>query len=296
MKPITLNVQTVRDLSQKESILADIISVVLDSYDSGKWFIETEQIIEIIQMSREEYYRTLYIFRNNPNYTKHSKGFHEHEAEYFCLILGYLLNIDFIENSFFKAGLLYKEVHYKELEVSFVNLIGEIFNLHKLDKDLLLLLSSATLNYHDAFDSYFDSKFDIELIQRKVVESFLIKHSINNDYHTDSVLNEYLSNQLRNGKISFKEITLEYRLRYYYELYGREYSSQKKVQVSREFAELLRFFQLKKIPTKEELKQRYKSLLKQYHPDINKNGLEKTKVIIQKYKELSNHLENYNTK
>jgi len=91
-------------------------------------------------------------------------------------------------------------------------------------------------------------------------------------------------------KIPFEKLTEEYRERYHYELFGRMRNNPLKNKIPKEMRALFQFFDLDYDADKKKLNARYKELLKIYHPDINKNGLEKTKEIIQKYKKLSSLL------
>ncbi|MEM7183480.1 MAG: hypothetical protein AAF518_21410 [Spirochaetota bacterium] len=164
---------------------------------------------------------------------------------------------------------------------------------HTLDKELLELLISSTLSFEDAFDSYFDSKFDLDLIIRRVVETYIEASSIDNSYGVEEYLIGYIRKLLTYHKISFYKITEDFRDEYYYEMFGkhRDEASYYASDTDKEFLSLLGFFNLKTGCSFVQLKNRYKEMLKKFHPDINKDGLEKTKQIIANYKKLQSYFQ-----
>lgn len=165
---------------------------------------------------------------------------------------------------------------------------------HEPDTELLLLLSSSTLAFDDAFDSYFASVFEMDNIIKKSIAFFLDENNINPDYGIDEFLFKFLKDAIVKHRISFYRLTERFRDTYYYELFGKSRQESFKTEtgepIDSELYSLLQFFSLKPNCSKDELKDRYKELLKKYHPDINKGGLEKTKLIIHNYKRLNNLL------
>jgi hypothetical protein len=268
-------------------LLSDIISEIQEETENFSWFVSSERIIEILEMRKEDYYRTLYGLRNSEFNPASLRGFSEEEGKYLCLLLKKLLGHDGVELEFVKAGIFLDERSLEDAVSTFKNVLVSSLEKHKLDKELLLLLSSATKSFDDAFDSYFEDKFDMDILVERTVNVFINLHSIDPFYGSDYYLKKYLKEKILTKKINIGEFTQEYKERYHYELFGRTRKSKSRVRISHEMHVLLEFFGLDHRVDRKALKAKYTELLKKYHPDINKSGLEKTKKIIHNYKKLS---------
>jgi hypothetical protein len=244
-----------------------------------------------LYIKKEDYYRELYSLRNANFNPAKLTGFHEEECMYLCLLLEKILRLGDVEEEFIKAGIYFNEKSLSILREKFIDCMAELLSKHKVDKDLLMILSSATINFDDAFDTYFFDKFNMDRIIDFTIESFISNYSIDPFFGGEIFLKKFLEDQVQYKKIPFAQITEEYRERYYYELFGRLRKSQNTPKLSKEIRQLLAYFNLEEGTDKKKLNTRYKELLKIYHPDVNKTGLEKTKEIIKNYKKLHSLLE-----
>lgn len=273
------------------SHLRDVITTLQGLSVHCTWFLSSTQLISLLNIKKEEYYRELYTLRNANFNPAKLTGFHEEEAMYLCLLLEKILRLGDVEDEFIKAGIYFNEKSLSVLREKFIACLIDLLSKHKLDKDLLMILSSATLKFDDAFDTYFFDKFNMERIIDFTIESFMTTHSIDPFFGGEVFLKKFLEDQVQYKKIPFHQITEEYRERYYYELFGKMRNATPITKVSKEVRQLLNYFKLEEGSDKKKLNARYKELLKIYHPDINKNGLEKTKEIIKNYKKLQSLLE-----
>jgi hypothetical protein len=265
--------------------LEDVIEEIQSSCTDFSWYISIENITKLLQISKEDFYRVVYSIRNKKmGFSVSGHGFSREAASDLIQILNFFLKLD-AESEFVKAGIYASPVLLKELKIKFQSVILEIAEKHKIDMDLLLLLCSSTLQFDDAFDSYFETKFEMSFIISRTVEAFITEKNIDSSYGIDTFLKKYLQSQLNKHKISFLKITELARDKYYYEVYGK-HRQKKIVFIDPNKQKLLDFFGLEQEATKHEVKVRYKQLLKKYHPDVNKNGLEKTKAIIYNYNKL----------
>jgi hypothetical protein len=280
------------DQDQANTILREIISDIQSTSNNCTWFLSSDRLISILNIKRDVYYKTLYSLKNKEFNPSTYKGFFDTDGEYLCLLLKDLLKLDFIEDEFSKNGIFFSEEKLGILRNSLPTYLEKWFQKHKLDKDLLILLASSTLKFDDAFDSYVNDKMNIETLVERTVENFIEDNSINPFFGSEEYLKKYLHSQIIHKKISFKKVHEEFKDRYYYELFrvDRKKTSQPK-KLTREHRELLNFFQLDEFSDRKNLKEKYKELLKKFHPDINKDGLEKTKLIILKYKKLYSIME-----
>lgn len=111
---------------------------------------------------------------------------------------------------------------------------------HELDRELLLLLASATLDFDDAFDSYFDDKFNFERIVENEISDFIELKSIQNDYGADVFLKNHIFSILNTKVFHLREITREYRDRAYYDLFGNFRKKPKRKKTFRYFKRWIR--------------------------------------------------------
>ncbi|NBU96928.1 MAG: molecular chaperone DnaJ [Spirochaetia bacterium] len=270
--------------------LREIISIIQGISVECKWFLSSNQLIELLGIRKEDYYKILYSFRNSVFNPAKLTGFHEEEAYYLCQLLEIIMGLGDIEDEFIHSGIYFNEKSLGMIRENFINNITLALSRHRVDKDLLLLLSSATIHFDDAFDTYFYDKFSMDRIISLTIEEFLETNQIDPFFGGEIFLKNYLDDQVQYKKIPFEKLTEEYRERYHYELFGRMRNNPLKNKIPKEMRALFQFFDLDYDADKKKLNARYKELLKIYHPDINKNGLEKTKEIIQKYKKLSSLL------
>lgn len=279
-----------KSFQQIQSSLEDVIFEIQSSCLDGEWFISAERIMETLGMRKEEYYRYIYALKDQENYSDYSKGFNESAGNLLILFLSRVLKIEGIEHEFAKSGIYFQEEYLHNLAYMIRNTIQSKLEKHTLDKDLLLLLSTATKYFDDAFDAYFDDQFDIHRIIENCVSDFIEKREIDPSFGADTKLKGYMHSILHTKVFHLRDITEEYRDRAYYELFGRfrekQYRRPSQRKIDPEFAELLSFFGLAEDSTKEDLRRSYKELMKKYHPDVNKKGLEMTKTIISKYNQL----------
>ncbi len=271
-----------------ESILFEVISEIQSQSTDFSWYISSETLISLLNVRKESYYKTLYSLRNSEFNPATLRGFHQTEGKYLCILLSRLLHLDSVEKEFVTAGIFFDDETLGEIQKSFIEMMEKTVSNHKLDKDLLSLLTSATIRFEDAFDSYFDDKFDMPRIIERTVNNFMHENGIDPYYGAEDFLKTFILEQVQYKRIKFNKLKSEYKDRYYYELFGqfRQDTKKQKSKYSKEVRMLLDFFGLDERADNKALKIKYKELLKKYHPDLNKEGLEKTKLIISNYKKL----------
>ncbi|RHX88192.1 J domain-containing protein [Leptospira stimsonii] len=280
-----------RSFEQIRSSLEDIIFDIQSGCTNCEWYIPVEKIISALNIRKEDYYRIFYDLRNEVHFSSRAAaGFNETQADSLIQLLSKILKIEGIGDEFAKSGIYFDDNHLAELQINLKENIQNRLERHELDKELLLLLSSATIDFDDAFDSYFDDKFNFERIVVNGISDFMESKSIQNDYGADVFLKNHIFSILNTKLFHLREITREYRDRAYYELFGSFRKKPKKKKPVSVFQEMdpetqrhLDVLGFDAPCTLEELKKRFKELIKKYHPDINKDGLEMTQRIIASY-------------
>lgn len=268
------------------SIVNEIISTIQSLCQNFEWFLPSSDLIEMLEIKKEVYYKELYTLRNAEFNPASLTGWSRDDCAYLIRLLEKILQCGEIEEEFIKSGIYFNTKSLSVLRESFLNRVRDSLSSHKLDRELLLLLHSATIEYDDAFDSYFLEKFDLERLIGYSVDDFLEQYEIDPDFGSDFFLKKFLNEGLLYKKISLSHITEEYKERYYYELFGKFRKEKNRKKLPLEIRKIYIFFKLDEEADERKINLRYKELLKIYHPDINKNGLEKTKEIIENYKKL----------
>lgn len=266
-----------------EQALGEVLSEIqIQSFDCT-WNISNEKLIEVMGIRKEDFYRSLYSLRRNHSQNLNLRSFSEKEGDLLCILLQQILRRADIEEEFLKSGVYFPEASLIELGQILVELIESTLKKHKLDKELFYLLVSSTKQFDDAFDSYFDDKFDLEILYERSISIFTNSRNIDTSFGADIFLKKHLQDLIKYNKISLKKITQEYRQRFYYELFGK---IKREGKMDSDTRKLLEFFQLEDNATLKDLKKRFKELLLVYHPDVNKDGHAKTQEIIENYNKL----------
>ncbi|PJZ84716.1 molecular chaperone DnaJ [Leptospira harrisiae] len=283
-------VQRVETRKSKQ-ILHDVIFELQNVSESMLWFLSYDRLSELLEIRKEECLRKVYQFKAAKPQMTLSGGFHEVDGDLLIDFLAWSLELDEVAEEFLKGGIFFSERPLYELRESYKSLIQKTIANHKLDRELLLLLTAATVDYDDAVDSYLMDKFEIDFFVRRSIHQFLEKFEIHPEYGAEEFLYEYLKSLIPTKILNFRDITREFRDRTYYELYGKFRETKKKKKkivktVSTELKDLLAFFDLEPGASITDVKKKFKELLKKYHPDINKKGEEMTKRIILKYNRL----------
>lgn len=274
-----------------DQILDDIIFELQNTALECRWSISMERLAELLQLSKEDFYRKIYNFKTSKPDRETRLGFTEIDGDYFCEFMQYCLNITGIQDRLATAGIYFDERVLYEIRENFKHIVQESLERHDLDKDTLLLLATASQDYDDAVDSYISDKFEIDFFLDRCIFEFMSFRRIHPETGADVFLRDYLRALIPTRILNLRDITKEFRERSYYELFGefRKDKTKKrkaKPHYSRELFELITYFNLEDGFTKDDLKKKFKELLKKYHPDINKRGLEKTKEIIENYNKL----------
>lgn len=279
------------EAKKSKQILHDVIFELQNISESMLWFLSYDRLSELLEIRKEECLRKVYQFKAAKPQMTLSGGFHEVDGDLLIDFLAWSLELDEVAEEFLRGGIFFSERPLYELRESYKTLVQKTIANHKLDRELLLLLTAATVDYDDAVDSYLMDKFEIDFFVRRSIHQFLEKFEIHPEYGAEEFLYEYLKSLIPTKILNFRDITREFRDRTYYELYGRFRETKKKKKkivktVSDEVKDLLAFFDLEPGAGITDVKKKFKELLKKYHPDINKKGEEMTKRIILKYNRL----------
>ncbi|GBF51142.1 DnaJ domain protein [Leptospira ryugenii] len=272
-------------------LLSDVIFELQNQSNSLHWFLSYDRLAELLEIRKEECLRKIYQFKSTKPQMSLNGGFNDVDGDDLIDFLSYALDLDDVSSYFLRSGIFFGERPLYELRESYKSLVQRTVENHKLDKELLLLLATATIDFDDAVDSYLMDKFEISFFVDRAIRNFLNSRDIQSEFGAEEFLRDYLMALLPTKILNFRDITKEFRDRTYYEIFGRVRAEKKKkkklkTKTNLELEELLTFFDLSHDAKEIDVKKRFKELLKKYHPDINKKGEEMTKKIIIKYNRL----------
>lgn len=278
-------------LQRSRQLLHDVIFEIQNASEAMNWFLSYDRLSDLLELRKEEVLRKVYQFKAGKPQMTLSGGFHEVDGDLLIDFLSWNLELDEVAEEFLRAGIFFSERPLYELRESYKELVQKTIANHKLDRELLLLLVAATIDFDDAVDSYLMDKFEIDFFVRRSIQQFIEIHEIRPEFGAEEFLYGYLHSLIPTKILNFRDITREFRERTYYDIFGnfREKKQKKKKvkpTVSDEMFELLAFFDLEPGASLTDVKKKYKELVKKYHPDVNKKGEEMTKRIIAKYNRL----------
>jgi hypothetical protein len=260
----------------------------------GEWNLPTEKLIEILSLRKEDYFRKTYNLKTDFPRPSSFQFISNEDIPFLNDFFIFYYKYYDLEFDLFKAGVFVPNSKLIEFKNNFKLYLTDILLGQKLDKDLLLLLASSTKNYDDAVESYISSKIDLDYQFYDYSHKFMKKYKVPTEYGSEVFLKNYLTKNFSFQSEEWKEVVMEFSERSYYELFHKFREKKKKKKkpiIHPQMKELVEFFELEIPFTMDELKKSYTRLLKKYHPDINKDGLEKTKVIIEKFNKLKEWIE-----
>ena len=74
-----------------EQILDDIVFEIQNNASALQWFISMERLAELLQLSKEEFYRKIYNFKTSKPDRETRLGFSEIDGDYLCEFLHYYI-------------------------------------------------------------------------------------------------------------------------------------------------------------------------------------------------------------
>ena len=247
-----------------------------------QWKVSSEEVLNHFGIKREEYYRYLYSIKESD-----PEEFSEVNTAFLVDLLD-ACGISDVKKIFSENGYYFSEdmlIDYQELFQSvFMNRLQN----HKVDRDLLEISLSGCTEFYDGVSFYLDSVVSVEDITDFAIRLYLDRFSSEYNSVSRGILQRYTKKLLKTGILNLNDLTsgLRFRLSEKAVLWnfidvGEIPDSSLPEQIRK--ALILLEFSGKGLPDEKALKKRYHELVKKYHPDINPDGLEKTRSINAAY-------------
>jgi hypothetical protein len=269
--------------------LRNVISAITSRITAeGHWSLKTEELIAFLGADRTEYHRTVYAIKNRIHYSEAIDRFTDDSVGDLVTVLEQFCGMG-VEEVFTREGLFLPQPCRIELMDIFLRHAHEALSVHLPDYGVLDAMMRVEGNFQDAYALYLDEHFSIGKMKEMTLDDFLARGDFGAPARMTA--SHYLDTLFRRHLITPRGLFLPLELTFaeylrkkaghsrpdgYNGYAGGANGNDRSSAVSRAFS----IMELDPgTMTREELRSRYKSLIKRYHPDVNPHGLEKCKAI-----------------
>ncbi len=276
---------------------SDRLQELLDEIESLRigesWSLPLDLALGLIHSEREEYYRYIYsLRRKGGGWSENLRD--EFGPENTRELVGFLEHQGFADATarFLAAGLYFEEDRLLDWLEFFQSVSLSRIQSQSVERDLLESAIAGCMRFSDAADFYCHVKFDQTEYGRFAVSLYLKRIGAADHHLSRAILGAYLAEQFRHRRIIWEDLCrgahelLRVKARewgvYEEEPERRQYNVALLAPEMRDALQELEL-PLDRLPAAEELKTRYRNLLKQYHPDVNPEGQDRTRRIVAAY-------------
>ncbi len=267
----------------------ELIEELQSLTEGAEWVIPLEQVLAILHISREEYFRFTYQARGGPfsESIMPAEDFGPGNIHELVLLLKYCGHAD-AEERFFHAGYYFGEGRLLDWLELFVSVTVSRMQSHEVDKELLDTSIAGTRRFLDGVRFYCDARFDQEELIDFAAGLYLKKFQVDDHHVSRRLTAEYIRRQFKQRILKWEDLHLavEGELRVKAVLWGlAEPEPAPPARLSPEQKRALEELGLPRdrAPSLGDLKSRYRQLMKTHHPDVNPEGLEPTRRINEAY-------------
>ncbi len=265
-------------------------SIKRTSPKPGEWSISTDDLARHLDISYASFYQALYGLREKISLSDAIEGFGSGNVGDLITVLESIYGGE-VESIMTSSGLFVPHELRIDLLESLISTVSRQIYEHLADLDTFQAMLDVCRTFNEAVETYYGEFFAIEdLINLSVLRNAGGNHV---EEFFAGTASKYLRSLFDRHILDFRRLfsPVEAGLREFaYEkgyLSSRErtnFSDRGQELATRETAEALRAFGLAESELSAgTLKQRYKALMKRYHPDINPGGLEMCKRINVSY-------------
>lgn len=256
-----------REAESKAALLDDLLEEIEQSMTGDDWSVSLNAVLLCLKKAPESFFR--YYYRSGHNMTDLPEVFHSENAS---ILLEYLahLGYDAAVPAFRRRGWYLTEDDYLMWEEFFLSVSLSMLASHEIDEEELEIALSGCRNTSDGLHFYCERRCSIESLLTRTLSIYARDKGLSEGairllrLHTRHLFHRRL----------FREETI------YCELYERLRETAKRcgwisadvVAAPASLREELLLFGFKDLPGEETLKERYRTLLKKYHPDINRTS------------------------
>lgn len=265
--------------------VAELLDEIESVTEGAHWRLATGQVFAIVDVCLEDFVRFLYERREGE---VPDDFFHEGNVGQ---LVDFLLDSGYAEAAadFQRAGVFFARSMLIDWLEFFQSVTISRLLSREVDREQLETAVAGCREFTDAAEFYCRALFDPEELKSFAVAAFLTRHQVPNHELSRSHLLRFLEAQIRLRVLRWED--LEQAL--YDSLYQRardwglvrEEPEQTRIVLSPAVLDALRELEFRgpATPNRRDLRKKYRLLLRQYHPDVNAGGLERTRRLIEAY-------------
>lgn len=264
-------------------------SILKELKTRGTWQYSRDEILELIGLNIQDVYVQI-VSSANPLVDFKTSSFSQNDTGALISLLE-CLGFKEAPEHFWQAGLWLPYEVQVELQEHLLDEISVVRSQHKIEYETYLSMFDSVSNFHHSLDIYLEEYFSIEEISAKAIEKLLKAYSLKNENEREQLMRRMAHEMFRREIIPFRNLFSELfmTLKGFLISKGRLESPRRekpKLNEAQMSARQLFGYSESQIIERKELKQRYKNLMKKYHPDVNPRGLELAKDINRAYSTL----------
>jgi len=267
--------------------LDDLIKYILNNLDTqGSWQISRDDILNLLGLHIQDVYK-LMVSSTDPLVKFSISSYSQNDAGALISLLE-CFGYDQAPQSFWRAGLWIPYRIQVELQESLIDEITSVRSQHKIKYDTFLSIFDNVSSFHRSLDVYLEEFFSRDEITNRTIGKLLKAHSVKMEDPRGLLLQELSYELFRREIVPYRNLFSDIfmKLKAFLISRGRMESPGKQIPLLDETQwnarQLFDYSNDQQILLKE-LKKRYKKLMKQYHPDVNPQGLEFAKNINRAY-------------
>lgn len=274
-----------------EELLEEIRSITVGS----EWRLSLESVLSHLSIPLEQYYSYIYAGRSALPPRRNLDHF---EVDSVSDLISLLEDhgITRARETFHAAGYFFSGEDLDDFLEFFLSVTMSRLQSHTVDEDLLDLALAGCMNPEDGFDFYRHSRFPVEELLDFAVRLYLNEREIECHHLSEATLKNHVQDLFHKKILRMEDLStsLNESLRKFAVSRGMMKAGRFPVIdpkcITPELAQALAEmgFQKGRIPHEDELKTKYRSLVKQYHPDLNPEGEEKTRRLTTAYTKIWN--------
>ncbi|MCR9142446.1 MAG: hypothetical protein NXI24_09360 [bacterium] len=286
-----------------------LIQELLDEIESclvgDRWELSLDFVLNLVEISREEFYRYVYAERELGNWTEHMPE--SFEAENTGDLIAFLEHAGLTRagECFHAAGFYFTDDHLLSWLEFFHSVTLSRMQSHPIDAELLETAMAGCQRFADAVEFYGHCKFDERECIEFAVRLFIEQRDIADHHKSRATLFDFLKSQFHQRNLIWEDLyrsmfgllrdnAVRLELDGAQDIDENEFAANSagRTLLDPELSGALKILEMPvdRLPDREPLKKSYRALLKRFHPDVNPQGQEITRDLIAAYSLVISHM------
>ncbi|MBN1648664.1 MAG: J domain-containing protein [Spirochaetales bacterium] len=260
----------------------------------GRWSLDVQLLARFVRHNIRDLYSDLYRIHETDGQELIIECFTESSVHELLLLLEHY-GYESAEQEFAAAGLFLDHSLQTEVYASFVSVAGRIIESHTIRYEQYIHILEQACDQHTAAEKYIIENFDRKKIIRKAAEEFVESNTFTLPHSAVILAVRYLEllfvrHVVYWGQFFFR-IQEQLNDFFYTVLHPELNPATEDSTIPSIVKKAMELFGIRERRfDKSALRKKYRSLVKRYHPDINRNGEEMTRTLIAAYAVLCSYI------